>query len=717
MAQNFQVVIVGAGLSGLRATREVHNAGLSYIVLEAMDRVGGKTLSVQASDGNGVVDLGASWINDTSQSEIYKLAKEFGFDLVEQRTEGSSLYRDEMGQVHCIPFEMPAKLEPKQLKEVEQFMQILSDYAERCDIDDPSNVPDAKYLDSVTVAEFIAGFKDPSASPLVNSITRSLLGVESDEPSALFFLDILKRGTGLKNVISDFKDGAQYLRNRQGNQAFCDRLAAGLNSGSVKISSAVKAITQKEGEDCLVETINGDVYRANRVIVSVPTPLYPLIHFEPSLPPAKKKLGDSAKSGYYIKTILVYAEPWWHSAGLSGVYSSTDGPVVFTHDTCIPQDGQYSITCFHAGDPGRKWSKLPAEERKQVVLQDICTAFGTVVDNIPEPINVIEKDWTKDPWAQGGPGPVWRPGFLAGESGKAIAEPFGNIHFVGTETSSVWRGYMDGAVRSGIRGGQEVVTSLDKLAYDMHKRKDVALKIMTADPGGEREFLRQNEIISCVPDTSRLLIYHDTFLLPGAARNPHRVLVFPLKGPNLRDYARETSTIVRRSAAKQLLQALKTLHDGGMVPVGYCAPERMHQINPTFASDMWSYMCIFTELYLKWPLFGPGFFGGGFRFVAELFVRVLGPLPLSWKGSYDGDGEPDESWYDQSKVSEPEMSLESRVTQSRDTVEPAEQQLVLSILRRGFSYLLEERLSAGELLEDASFKALMDSLVHAGCYS
>ncbi|EXL69668.1 hypothetical protein FOPG_14394 [Fusarium oxysporum f. sp. conglutinans race 2 54008] len=462
MAQNFQVVIVGAGLSGLRAAREVHNAGPSYIVLEAMDRVGGKTLSVQASDGNGVVDLGASWINDTSQSEIYKLAKEFGFDLVEQRTEGNSLYRDEMGQVHCIPFEMPAKLEPEQLKEVEQFMQILSDYAERCDIDVPSNVPDAKYLDSMTVAEFIAGFKDPSASALVNNITRSLLGVESDEPSALFFLDILKRGTGLKNVISDFKDGAQYLRSRQGNQTFCDRLAAGLNAGSVKISSAVKAITQKEGEGCLVETINGDVYRADRVIVSVPTPLYPLIHFEPSLPPTKKKLGDSAKSGYYTKTILVYAEPWWHSAGLSGVYSSADGPVVFTHDTCVPQDDQYSITCFHAGDPGRKWSRLPAEERKRVVLQDISTAFGTVVDDIPEPINVIEKDWTKDPWAQGGPGPVWRPGFLAGESGKAIAEPFGNIHFVGTETSSVWRGYMDGAVRSGIRGGQEVVTSLDK---------------------------------------------------------------------------------------------------------------------------------------------------------------------------------------------------------------------------------------------------------------
>ncbi|KAF5609033.1 cmgc kinase [Fusarium pseudoanthophilum] len=307
------------------------------------------------------------------------------------------------------------------------------------------------------------------------------------------------------------------------------------------------------------------------------------------------------------------------------------------------------------------------------------------------------------------------------------------------------------------------------MAHDMDKGKDVALKIMTANFG-------------------------DALLLPGAARNPHRVLVFPLKGPNLRDYARETSTIVRRSAAKQLLQALKALHDGGMVhrdlnsanvmfglssfepgaeisakyqilgrpqkmefptnqemwrkgqlvapmspkdsfvvqdtisladfgltirsgtevdfklqgTIGYSAPELMHGVNPTFASDMWSYMCIFAELYLKWPLFGPGFFGGGLRFVVGLLIRVLGPLPLSWKGSYEGGGEPDESWYDQSKVPEHEMCLESRVTRSRDTIEPAEQQLVLDTLRRGFSYLPEERLSAGELLEDASFKALMD---------
>ncbi|KAF9772358.1 hypothetical protein IL306_009936 [Fusarium sp. DS 682] len=326
------------------------------------------------------------------------------------------------------------------------------------------------------------------------------------------------------------------------------------------------------------------------------------------------------------------------------------------------------------------------------------------------------------------------------------------------------------------------------MAHDILKDKDVTLKIMTADHAGEREYRAQNEIINAVPDTSHLLTYKETFLMPGAPNRSHRVLVFSLQGPNLRDYAKLTSTIIRRSAAKQLLQAIKALHDGGILhrdlnsanvmfglsdfesgttiatkyqclgrpqkmllplvqpiwkdgelvkpmtpkddrvqehitlgdfglairydtevdfklqsPAKYCAPERMHKINPSFASDMWSYMCIFAELYLKYPLFG-----GGFSFVLGLMVNTLGPLPPSWRGSYEGIGEADERWYDQNTLPEPGMTLEEKVTKSRDSVEPAEQQLVLSILRKGLCYLPEERISAAELLEDPSFKELMD---------
>lgn len=105
------VVIIGAGLSGLRAAKEIHTAGLKYVVLEAMDRVGGKTLSLPASpNGAGVVDLGAAWINDTNQSEIYSLAQEFQFDLVKQRDHGDSVSRGPDGQIDKLPYGMPAKV-------------------------------------------------------------------------------------------------------------------------------------------------------------------------------------------------------------------------------------------------------------------------------------------------------------------------------------------------------------------------------------------------------------------------------------------------------------------------------------------------------------------------------------------------------------------------------------------------------------------------------
>ncbi|QGI67679.1 hypothetical protein CEK26_011632 [Fusarium fujikuroi] len=282
------------------------------------------------------------------------------------------------------------------------------------------------------------------------------------------------------------------------------------------------------------------------------------------------------------------------------------------------------------------------------------------------------------------------------------------------------------------------------MAHDMDQGKDVALKIMTANFEGEREFLRQNEIINYQPQQllQALKALHDGGMVhrdlnsanvmfglssfePGAdISTKYQILGRPQKmelptGPEMW----KKGQLVAPTSPKDsfVVQDTITLGDFGLTirsgtevdfklqgTIGYCAPELMHGINPTFASDMWSYTCIFAELYLKWPLFGPGFFGGGLRFIVGLLIRVLGPMPLSWKGLYEGGGEPEDSWYDQSRVPEPVMSLESRVTKSRDTLEPAEQQLVLSILRRGFSYLPEERLSAGELLEDASFKALME---------
>ncbi|KAH7173253.1 kinase domain-containing protein [Fusarium flagelliforme] len=102
------------------------------------------------------------------------------------------------------------------------------------------------------------------------------------------------------------------------------------------------------------------------------------------------------------------------------------------------------------------------------------------------------------------------------------------------------------------------------MAHDMVRDVDVALKIMTPGTSAEREYAAQNMIASEVQDTTRLLIYRDTFLLP-ATNTEHRVLVFPLLGPSLRTHAASMSVAARMSSAKQLLQAIKALHDAGVV--------------------------------------------------------------------------------------------------------------------------------------------------------
>ena len=100
--QSVDVVIIGAGLAGLSAAHDVTSKGYTCVVLEARDRVGGKTWSKSLAGGKGIVDLGAAWINDTSQTKMYDLAKKFNADLIEQNTEGNCVFQGFDGQ--CSPF-------------------------------------------------------------------------------------------------------------------------------------------------------------------------------------------------------------------------------------------------------------------------------------------------------------------------------------------------------------------------------------------------------------------------------------------------------------------------------------------------------------------------------------------------------------------------------------------------------------------------------------
>lgn len=98
------VIIVGAGLAGLSAATEVIRSGLSCIVLEARDRVGGKTWSQKTSDGKGTIDVGAGWLNDSNQSRVYAIAKRYGAELIVQNTQGKAVLENHDGKISSFEY-------------------------------------------------------------------------------------------------------------------------------------------------------------------------------------------------------------------------------------------------------------------------------------------------------------------------------------------------------------------------------------------------------------------------------------------------------------------------------------------------------------------------------------------------------------------------------------------------------------------------------------
>ena len=104
------IIVIGAGLSGLQAALDLHRQGLSVLVLESRDRVGGKTCSVPLASGRGCVELGAAWINDTNQHRMFSYSQKFGLELVKQNVDGDAIMDDLDHVVHRAPYGQTPKV-------------------------------------------------------------------------------------------------------------------------------------------------------------------------------------------------------------------------------------------------------------------------------------------------------------------------------------------------------------------------------------------------------------------------------------------------------------------------------------------------------------------------------------------------------------------------------------------------------------------------------
>ena len=440
------VAVVGAGLAGLVAARQLAAAGRSVLVLEARDRVGGRTVNAPIG-GDNVVEMGGQWVGPT-QDRVLGLADELGIETFPTYYEGRNIV-NLRGKLRRYKGTIP-RLAPHVLLDIDRVRRRLHKLAREVPADAPWEAPAAAELDAETLNSWIRRrMRTKRGRELLELAIGTLLGTGSSEPSLLWVLALVK-GAGSFDHLVDTEGGAQQERFVGGSQLISIRLAE-LLGDAVVLEAPVRSIAQ-DGAGVTVEA-NGLSARAQRAIVAMPPVLAGRISFSPSLGGQRDQLLQRMSHGAMTKCAAVYAEPFWRDRGLTGQAVSDFGPIGTTFDNSPPDGSPGVMLGFIAGAEAVRHARRPQSERRKVVLECFVRLFG---EEAAHPGIYLEQAWAEEEWSRGGPVCSPSPGALSAY-GAALNRPAGRIHWAGAETSDVWRGYMDGAVRSGERAAEEAL--------------------------------------------------------------------------------------------------------------------------------------------------------------------------------------------------------------------------------------------------------------------
>ncbi len=428
--QPVTVAVIGAGMAGLIAARELQRRGIDVVVLESAPRPGGRMLAETTTLGSRV-DLGGQWIGH-GHHRFEALAAELGTTVFAMRTPEPPAIVDGAATVRYASPAAVVAIASVIAWEVMCRTGIRPSRQER------------------SVGSWLQRVPNRRARRILEVLVSVSTTADLDRFSMQAFLGMIHHEGGLATMLAT-AGGAQDSLLVEGAGTLAERLAAGLD-GKVVYDSPVTAL-HRDDDGVTVHSATG-VYRAARAIVTVPPPMAAGIEHRPALPTERIGLQDNTYMGSVYKAIAIYDCPFWRERGDAELISLAE-PGMAVFDTS-PPDGPGHLCVLIAGPEARNIDKLSDTDRRSTILRTLAAHLGT---GALEPRGWHEKSWHLDPHVGGGYLALPIIGRTDGLA-PVSAEPTGHIHWAGTETASEHAGYIEGAIESGVRVAVEVSAAL-----------------------------------------------------------------------------------------------------------------------------------------------------------------------------------------------------------------------------------------------------------------
>jgi monoamine oxidase len=447
------VVVIGAGYSGLAAALQLHGAGVDVQVCEAASRVGGRVHSEQVA---GIrLDHGGQWVGPT-QTALLELADRFGCMTFQTWETGRQL--EIWSDGGCFDSSGPGGAE------YDRVTGLLDGMARTVDVEEPWQTANFLDWDAQSAQDFFCSqTQDRDARMRLDLFVQGLWCAEPRDISLFHVLFYLAAAGGYDQLM-ETRGAAQDSRFCDGADAVALAVADILGD-RVRLDDRVDAV-HYQASGVRVDAATA-VVRARRAIVAVPPPALKAIEFDPPLPAHRVGWAEANPMGRVVKLHAVYPTPFWRTAGLSGIATLYGrGPVTVMFDNSPADACHGALVGFVYGDIADEWSARTQEERREAALRCFADVVG---EEALEPIAYTEKDWCRDQFVRGGYEAYATPGAWSAHARHGWREPIAALHWAGSETATKWNGYIDGAISAGYRAAQEVQWALGATALVAEK--------------------------------------------------------------------------------------------------------------------------------------------------------------------------------------------------------------------------------------------------------